>query len=306
MSTRRFALIGIAIVSIAACADADAGRSTGPTAPAAPVAAAPSMAMPSAADGSSAPLVILGVQAFDLGTLSGGTFSTARDINDGGDVVGWSETSSGEVRAFILTGSGMADIGTLGGDRSRAFAINDLGQVVGASRNALGVEHAFEWSGGTMRDLGAYPPEDDIGSSSAAYGINDLGLVAGNVDLSGVVWDLAGTPNFPPFPPYVRVTDPDPFTPAIAYDINDVGQAAGTLLAAAQGFRWQGSLEPLAVLGALDDDAFGVNELGQVVGRARPTGADTSPTRTGTDSRTSCSTSVPRTRGSGVATPRFP
>jgi probable HAF family extracellular repeat protein len=213
--------------------------------------------------------VISDIQVIDLGTLPGGAHSTAADINDTGEIVGTSETTSGEDHAFIITiGPVMSDIGTLGGDRSSASGINDFGQVVGNSSNLLGVIHGFEWQDGVIRDLGAFPPQDDSGSESRAFAVNNSGLIAGHVDLAGVVWDLAGVPNFPPFPPYVRVTDPGPFSPAIALDINDAGKAAGTLLSLAQGFRWQaGVLEPLAVLQARDDDAFGINNSGQVVGR---------------------------------------
>jgi probable HAF family extracellular repeat protein len=213
--------------------------------------------------------IISKIQVIDLGTLPGGSHSTAADINTAGDIVGTSETTSGEEHAFIITGSAMVDIGTLpGGDRSSASGINNLGQVVGTARNSVGVNHGFVWQSGVIRDLGAFPPEDPIGSESGASAINDSGLIAGRVDLAGVVWDLAGVPNFPPFPPFVRVTDPGPFFPAVARDINNAGQAAGTLLFQGSGFRWQGGvLEPLVLLQANDDDAFGINGLGQVVGR---------------------------------------
>lgn len=224
---------------------------------------------PAGLTGSGVPMVVSDIQVVDLGTLPGGSGSSARDINDAGEIVGWSGTSSGETHAFVLTPGGMTDLGTFpGGDLSQAFGINDLGQVVGHARNESGVFHAFFWDTGPIQDLGAFPPEDHLGSESHAYDINDDGLVAGSVDLAGVVWDLDGTPNFPPFPPNVRVTDPGPFKPAVSFAVNDAGQVAGTLLSDAQGFRWQaGVLEPLAVLGALDDDAFGIDGTGRVVGR---------------------------------------
>jgi probable HAF family extracellular repeat protein len=127
------------------------------------------------------------------------------------------------------------------------------------------------WQSGVMRDLGAFPPEDNIGSESFAYAINDAGFIAGSVDLAGVVWNLAGVPNFPPFPPFVVVTNPGPFMPAATSDINNAGQAAGTSLAVARAFRWQsGTLTLLPSLPSSnsDDRAFGINGSGEVVGRA--------------------------------------
>jgi probable HAF family extracellular repeat protein len=215
-------------------------------------------------------LVISDIQIVDLGTLPGGATSSASDINDAGDIVGSSETMSGQTHGFILIGSVKTDLGTLpGGNASFANGLNNLRQVVGSAKNSAGVSHGFMWQSGLMRDLGAFPPEDNIGSQSFANAINDAGLIAGSVDLAGVVWDLAGVPKFPPFPPNVRVTDPGPFSPAQTHDINNAGQAAGTSLGFSSAFRWQaGTMTFLPSLTPQDDDAFGINGLGQVVGRA--------------------------------------
>lgn len=79
-----------------------------------------------------AEIVISNIQIVDLGTLPGGNTSRATDINDAGNIVGSSETLSGETHAFFLSGGIMSDIGTLpGGDTSRANGINDHNQVVG-------------------------------------------------------------------------------------------------------------------------------------------------------------------------------
>ena len=57
----------------------------------------------------------------DLGTL-GGTISSARGINDSGQVAGFSNDASGKTRAFLWTDrTGMTDLGTLGGPLSLAF-----------------------------------------------------------------------------------------------------------------------------------------------------------------------------------------
>ena len=62
---------------------------------------------------------ITNITAVDLGALPGGKNSTARDINDNGDIVGGSDTSgAGDRRAFVIDGQGMHNLGTLpgGGD----------------------------------------------------------------------------------------------------------------------------------------------------------------------------------------------
>lgn len=211
----------------------------------------------------------------DLGTLPGGRNSVAWDINEGGYIVGGSDTStssSGDRRAFVIDAQGIHNLGTLPvGGRSYALGISNNGYIIGAAKNYHGHLHGFITTRyGVMRDLGAFPPEDEIGSSSCAYAVNGAPLVAGNVDLAAVVWDINGTPDFPPFPPNTLINPPGPFRPAIAYDINNKGQAAGTLLSEGTGFRWSlGNLERLEKLGnGANDNAYGINSRGEVVGRA--------------------------------------
>jgi probable HAF family extracellular repeat protein len=83
----------------------------------------------------------------DLGTLPGGDFSVAHDINSRGQVVGFSETASGGFHAFLWEDGRMTDLGTLpGGFESVAHGINARGQVVGFSTTASGERHAVLWS----------------------------------------------------------------------------------------------------------------------------------------------------------------
>jgi len=73
-------------------------------------------------------------EIIDLGTL-GGRRSSARAINDAGQVVGNFAPLGGYDRAFLWDHiDGMVDLGVLAGcNYSCAYALNDCGKVVGES-----------------------------------------------------------------------------------------------------------------------------------------------------------------------------
>jgi probable HAF family extracellular repeat protein len=162
-------------------------------------------------------------QIQELGTLSGGSWSSAYAINDAGTVAGYGSIGS-IFRGFVWTAKGgLVQLGTLGGNNSYAMGINASGEVVGNSNVASGYAHAFESNGGVLVDLGA------LGTgNSYAYGINDSGLVVGYSDtasggthafvsIGGEMYDLNAL-----------IPQGSGWVLQEAYGINDSNQIVGT------------------------------------------------------------------------------
>jgi probable HAF family extracellular repeat protein len=101
----------------------------------------------------------------DLGTLGGAT-SSARGINDKGQVVGVATTSEGIGHPFLYQKGVMTSLGDLAGQPPGgiARAINAAGQIVGT-----GGTHAFLYQNGNMKDMGtpsgAVAPATPTGST---------------------------------------------------------------------------------------------------------------------------------------------
>ncbi len=123
----------------------------------------------------------------DIGSL-GGDGVGVYDINNLGQVVGWSDLSVGPSHGFIWDDdNGIRDLG-VAGLHSSATGINDLGQVVGRSEMESGQIHAVLWEDGQMIDL------DTLGGEySDSSAINNLGQVIGSVQMPAVV----GSPQYP-------------------------------------------------------------------------------------------------------------
>ena len=115
----------------------------------------------------------LPVTETDLGNL-GGTFAVALNINDAGQVTGWSETAGGVSHAFLWSPKKrtMVDLAP-GGITSGGYAINATGKVVGDMFPST--QHAGYYDGRKVVDLGTLPGY----SSAIARGLNNNNQAVG-------------------------------------------------------------------------------------------------------------------------------
>jgi probable HAF family extracellular repeat protein len=102
--------------------------------------------------------------------------SMGYSLNTSGQVVGYSSSPDGTSRAVLWSGTGITDLGTLGGRNAAALHVNDLGQKVGWSEFSpeSGERRAVIWSSsGGISALAAG------GNYNAAWSINDAGKAVG-------------------------------------------------------------------------------------------------------------------------------
>jgi probable HAF family extracellular repeat protein len=196
----------------------------------------------------------------DLGTL-GGSYSYAQGVNNSGQVVGGSMTSSNERHAFLYSNGLMHDLGTFGGNDSEANAINNSGQVVGCANIASGFGNAFLYQNGSLQHVGEYG-----NYSSHAYGINDIGQVVGIASDSSIIfihaflWQNGSIRDLGKFgDDYGQATGINNNCQIIGtYVVNGVEEHA---------FMYQnGYKQDLGTLGGILTIAYGINNGGQVVG----------------------------------------
>lgn len=202
-----------------------------------------------------------------LGTL-GGRIATAGDINDRGDVVGFSQVDAGSGRGtpFLWTEEhGMRPIVECEGSVGVTGAINNAREVAGSCDDAAGQPQAFFWSAQTGRidlDLPGF-------LNSSAFAINDRGEVVG----------VAQAPDFTPVVAFkwmprkrrvVLLQDlGDDFSRALA--INQVGWIVGDAVDDNDTRRaviWLSRKRGFKIDPGLGTSSFatGLNDLGSVVG----------------------------------------
>lgn len=124
----------------------------------------------------------------ELGTLFGGSASSASGINNEGTVVGWSYALfNAGAHATMWSGIKVVDLGTLGGPISQANAINAAGLIVGNSRIDTGSQTSLAaiwyWKGNKKAvNLNTFLTPEEVSAGwvlTTATGINDNGVVVG-------------------------------------------------------------------------------------------------------------------------------
>jgi probable HAF family extracellular repeat protein len=215
---------------------------------------------------------LLSYTVINLGSL-GGTVSVPVDVNNYGEVAGYSYTANNAAaHAFLYSHGRMTDLGTLGGTTSGAMSINDRGAVVGLSNIAPGNNQvdAFLDVRGKLKDLGPLSPAFAEGGMVSINAEGDIsGVSVGGYDAllrrRGMNIDLGSLAGLG----------------SIARDLNDSGQVVGlsptAMLPAVNGsseptvifhaFRYShGTMSDLGTLGGIDSTANAINDRGAVVG----------------------------------------
>lgn len=211
----------------------------------------------------------------DLGVLPNGLYSYAEAVNGGGTVTGFADNGSGIPHAFLWTGSGLKDIGPAPGvGGSSALGINRKGAVVGGSSldsDDGGI--AFIYTG-QFRALVGFPPK----FGSIARAVNDSGTVVGSYGQTvrrayPFAWQSG----------HLIVLPTGRSTPyAVATSINSSGVIAGYYLGTAESRAaiWVNHkmIDLNQVIPGGTDwtllQATGINDHGQIIGRARYHGRD--------------------------------
>jgi probable HAF family extracellular repeat protein len=188
----------------------------------------------------------------DIGTLPGNDYSFATGINNQGEIIGDSGSSS-----FLYRNGSLLRIEPLpGDDSSSVFSMNDLGMAVGSSAK-IGYStetRPFVYSRGEIRPISGI--DDGI-----AYGINKSGQIVGAARGFGPFFYGEG-----------RMVSLGKEGGA-AYGINNKGHVVGRTDTDRAFMYRDGKMTELGTLpGHSYSSAQAINDKGQVVGISAPTG----------------------------------
>jgi probable HAF family extracellular repeat protein len=164
------------------------------------------------------------------------------------------------------------DLGTLGGatSYSQSFGINNRGQVVGQASTSNGWYHAVLFSGTGTANIDLGTPG---GAASAAYAINDCGIIVGGGFYSNNrEYATIFTPGEQP-----SITSLIGEQGSVAYDINNRGQIVGGMTDAAgrpTAATFNSGQHDIEGLGFFPNQANAINNNGQIVGESRTSNFD--------------------------------
>lgn len=229
----------------------------------------------SVAGGAGSAFLFSGGTLTDLGT-GGATYSSARHLNDVGQVVGTLWDASAGSSGFVYGAGGLSRLEGSGS----AFGINNSGTITGVfgvvGSDGFAYSHAYSYAGGVFTDAGTLIED----GGSYGYAINNAGAITGAAE-----WARGG--NWPTNVILYQdgvLSDLGAFAGpwSYGYSINDLGHVVGSgtieniggdlyprraLLVADGVLHNLGSLAPDAY-----SSAFDINNLGQVVGAADTAG----------------------------------
>jgi uncharacterized membrane protein len=212
-------------------------------------------------------------------TIVGPANSRATDINNAGVVVGTYPIGTGGINtgSFINRGSGVVNLGTLGGTSSQVVAINDKGQVLGNRITASGQQRGFIYYHGVRRDLTSTPGLQltyaDINNAGYTLALGFIGTDPGPTSLRSFLRDPSGRlRNIGTLPGEPAVTQAEALN-----NRNQITGESGPFISPdppLRAFLWtRGVMRDLGDFGFTPNYGLGINDHGQVTGYASvPTG----------------------------------